>query len=226
MAIASPGPLVAGISGTVGSCVFRGRGGGCVVSQSPVIRRSGSVAALAARARLQMVETRWGALSAGEKREWDAFGQRLVMGSGNGPVRHPSGRAVYLRHMLRWAWVEYLYEQVWVDEFPGVVPEIEWFRAEAGVSTGVSVGEQTEDWIVLAYLARSHSMVGWTRVCWRYVAGFLLLGGMARVLPLRVFQLPVMGEFGVGELVKLRLQWLLWPHAITPEPVEYETVVT
>jgi len=226
MAVATPGPLVASISGTVGSCVFRATGGGCVVSRSPTKSVSASVASAQARSVMARVVKRWGELTGDEQREWNAFGQRVQMSSRSGPSRHPSGRALWLKHMTRWMTMGFYVPVMVPGSFPVYTPPVESFTAEAGVGTWVTFEDVVEGPYALWYLARSSSLVGWSRVCWHYLGYHYFSVPWSDPFDLRSLQLPVLGEFQVGEKVRLRIQWLYRWYAITAEPLEYECTVT
>lgn len=225
MAIGTAGPLVAGVSGTVGCCVFRSWGARSVIGQSPVKSVKGGKAVGLARARMQHVLGRWGALTDGQRRVWDAFGERVEVSSGRGPVRHPSGRALYMKHMMRWCFQEPNIAEMEPEGFVTGVPSLDGLDAVAGSYTNVTWTGVITVWRANFWLARSHSRTGWSRVCFRFVKARYFSVPTWSPLDLRGDQLAVLGEFGVGERIRMRVQWLHEGWALTPEPVYYDGVV-
>jgi len=97
MAIITPGPTVAAVSGSIGGTVFSRNRGGAYIRNRAVPTSSSSLAAVAAKGRLAAASQAWQALTEDQRLAWAAYSSQTPATNALGAKITLSGHQMYVR---------------------------------------------------------------------------------------------------------------------------------
>lgn len=103
MAIMTPGPTVAALSGSIGGTVFSHNRGGAYIRNRSIPITSGSVEAQNARARLATASTAWQGLTDAQRLAWVGWALQNPVTNALGFPRHLTGHQAYVSLNVRLA---------------------------------------------------------------------------------------------------------------------------
>ena len=180
----------------------------------------------AARSRFSLACARWAALDDDSKLTWKTFATRVSTSAPAELSKRTTGRQLYIKHMTRWLTALPDVAEMLPEAFPPQPPTVTDWALQTGVYNTLTWTFPPATTTGIFFEARSHSSIGWSRLCWHYLTHVTFNPPGLFGINLREFVLPIMGEILTGELVKLRIQWLADGYAITPEPVFFEQAAT
>jgi len=97
MALATPGPIIGGISGTIGSVTFRNTPRGLVIAQHARKLDRATPTQTRRQAVFMYNHQRWSAFPAPAKQIWTSFGRSVTTKNRLGVSVHPSGRELFVK---------------------------------------------------------------------------------------------------------------------------------
>lgn len=141
MALARPGPLVAGISGTLGSCVFAITRAGQLIRHRPRARTHTTPAQMEQRALYALATKSWHELSDANRQSWLRAALTSPTTAHAGSQRRPNGYQLYIRQAL-WQLAlgaEPLDYYDAVQEWPPDLPYAPYWPPQGPLETGFTV---------------------------------------------------------------------------------------